>query len=71
MREEGIERETMGARGTSRNTHTQTIIFPKAWTCIDNTHACKRMQVQTLHEVTHKPKCRKGILAIVKLYNFA
>lgn len=25
------------------------------------------MQVQTLHEVTHKPKCRKGILAIVQL----
>lgn len=27
MREEGIERETMGARGTSR--HTQPIICPR------------------------------------------
>lgn len=67
MREEGIERETMGARGTSRHTHTQPIISPRPGPVLTTYTHAGECSSDFARRQTHT----NGILAIVILYSFA
>lgn len=70
-REEGIERETMGARGTSRHAHVQPIIWSWSGPAPATRTQAEADSSQILHLVTHKHICRNSMVRMVKLYRFA
>lgn len=70
-REEGIERETMGARGTSRHTHTYSPSCAPGLDLHWQHHTCKSIQHRLCTRSRTSKLCRNCVLCIVKWYRFA